>query len=113
MTMDLDYLQWSQFIITCHKENKETILISIIDNGKGSPWVSIQGPILFNISVSNLFLANNDVNFVSCAYNSTIYQTAKNADDITNHTQNSAEIFFGLDYQFTWSTRDFNQTICN
>ena len=94
MTMDLDYLQWSQFIITCHKENKEIILISIIDNGKGSPWVSIQGPILFNISVSNLFLANNDVNFVSCAYNNTVCQTTNNADDVINHSANVSRKHF-------------------
>lgn len=55
---------------------------------KGSPWVSIQGPILFNISISNLFLANNDVNFVSCAYNNTIYQTTNNADHVISHSPN-------------------------
>ena len=61
---------------------------------KGSPWVSIQGPILFNISVSNLFLANNDVNFVSCAYNNTVCQTTNNADDVINHSANVSRKHF-------------------
>ena len=47
--IDLDYLQWGQFIITCQKENKELMLISLTENGKRlslvSLWMSIQGPI--------------------------------------------------------------------
>ena len=52
------------------------------------------GPILFNIFLSVLFLVVKDVNFASYDDDNTIYQSGRNADDVINDLQLSAEKLF-------------------
>ena len=52
------------------------------------------GPILLNIFLSDLFLVVKDVNFASYADDNTIYQSGRNANDVINDLQLSAEKLF-------------------
>ena len=51
------------------------------------PQDSMQGPILFNIFISDLFLAVKEVNFTCYADDNTIYQLGKTVDDIRKSFQ--------------------------
>ena len=70
--MDLVYLHYDKFVTTYQTENKEQRLMSIIVLGqkyylgqilKGS----ILGPLLFNIFLTDFFLAVKDINVANYA----------------------------------------------
>ena len=60
----------------------------------GVPQVSILGPILFNIFLSDLFLVIQNVDFSSYAGNNTIYDAGDNIDEVIFFLQESSKKLF-------------------
>ena len=57
----------------------------------GVPQVSILGPHLFNIFLSDLFLAVQNIDFSSCADDNTIYNAGDNIDEVIFSLQESSK----------------------
>ena len=60
----------------------------------GVPQSSILGPILFNIFLSDLFLAVQNVDFASYADDNTIYNSSENINDVILSLQESSKQLF-------------------
>ena len=58
------------------------------------PQGSILGPIVFNISLSDLFLIVNDIDIANYADDNTIYKEHKNIDDLITSLQSAAAKLF-------------------
>ena len=76
----------------------------------GVPQGSILGPILFNIFLSDLFLAVQNVDFASYADDNTIYDASDNIDEVIFSLQESSEKLFKW---FADNQIKFNENKCH
>ena len=76
----------------------------------GVPQGSILGPILFNIFLSDWFLAVQNVDFASYADDNTIYDASDNIDEVIFSLQESSEKLFKW---FADNQIKFNENKCH